>query len=105
VAVGTENFLPLPPPSQSHQPPTHFGLRLGPQRHEFQKVIPRSLSSIVRGYKIGVTKWVRTNTMTHQLWQRNLYEHIVRDYESYKRIANYIRNNPANWEEDKFYSL
>jgi putative transposase len=26
-------------------------------RHEFQKVIPRSVGSIVRGYKIGVTKW------------------------------------------------
>ncbi len=26
-------------------------------RHEFQKVIPRSISSVVRGYKIGVTKW------------------------------------------------
>lgn len=30
-----------------------------PQRHEFQKIIPRSLGSIIRGYKIGVTKWMR----------------------------------------------
>jgi len=38
-----------------------------------------------------------------KLWQRNYYEHIIRDEQSYLRISNYITNNPAKWADDKFY--
>ncbi|WP_229746737.1 transposase [Pedobacter mendelii] len=38
-----------------------------------------------------------------KLWQRNYYEHIIRDEGAYENIANYIINNPAKWDEDKFY--
>ena len=38
-----------------------------------------------------------------KLWQRNYYEHIIRNDSSYQRIADYIINNPAKWETDKFY--
>ena len=38
-----------------------------------------------------------------KLWHRNYYEHIMRDENSYDGIAEYIINNPAKWEEDKFY--
>ena len=37
------------------------------------------------------------------LWQRNYYEHIIRNEKSYHSIANYIIHNPAKWVEDKFY--
>ncbi len=37
-----------------------------------------------------------------RLWQRNYYEHIIRDEESYERIADYIRNNPPRWREDVY---
>ena len=36
-----------------------------------------------------------------KLWQRDYYEHIIRDDEEYERIANYIINNPDNWAQDK----
>jgi REP element-mobilizing transposase RayT len=36
-------------------------------------------------------------------WQRNYYEHIIRNEQSYQNISNYIINNPAKWQEDKFY--
>jgi len=39
----------------------------------------------------------------NQLWQRNFYEHIIRDQESYLQIAEYIQNNPLKWQEDKYY--
>jgi len=39
-----------------------------------------------------------------KLWQRNYWERIIRDEQSYQRIANYIINNPANWGKDKFYN-
>ncbi|MEO6869698.1 MAG: hypothetical protein ABI168_08640, partial [Ginsengibacter sp.] len=38
-----------------------------------------------------------------KLWQRNYYEHIIRNESSYKRISEYIINNPNNWKDDKFF--
>jgi len=34
------------------------------------------------------------------LWQRNYYEHVVRNETELHSIREYIRNNPANWAED-----
>jgi len=39
-----------------------------------------------------------------RIWQRNYYEHIIRDEESYLRIVEYIINNPSKWTEDKYYT-
>ena len=38
-----------------------------------------------------------------KLWQRNYWEHIIRDEPELDRIRAYIRNNPAQWEMDKLY--
>ena len=38
-----------------------------------------------------------------KLWQRNYWEHIIRNDDVYQRIANYITINPMNWKNDKFY--
>jgi len=84
--VGVQNLEPLPA-----------------QRNQFQKVIPRSIGSIVRGFKIGVTKWFRKNTDISTVWQRNYYEHIIRDEKSYYQISEYIQTNPLKWQDDKYY--
>jgi putative transposase len=34
------------------------------------------------------------------LWQRNYYEHIIRDEEELNRIRQYITDNPARWDDD-----
>ena len=39
-----------------------------------------------------------------KLWQRNYYEHIIRNEKSYETISEYILNNPAKWQDDKFYN-
>ncbi len=36
-----------------------------------------------------------------KLWQRNYWEHIVRDEDDFQRISAYIRDNPACWVGDK----
>lgn len=87
--VGIQNFESLQSESQQQ-----------PQQNKFQKIIPRSIGSIIRGYKIGVTKWFRNNTDIYTVWQRNYYEHVIRFYDDYERIAKYINNNPANWNTD-----
>ncbi|MDP2586322.1 MAG: hypothetical protein Q8P32_00920 [Candidatus Komeilibacteria bacterium] len=81
--VGAQNFAPL----------------RGSQ-NKFQ-VMPRSLGSIIRGYKIGVTKWCRQNNMEYFKWQRNYYERIIRDEMELFRVRKYIKNNPVNWQTDK----
>jgi putative transposase len=37
---------------------------------------------------------------TKKLWQRNYYEHIIRNENDYERVANYIFENPSNWDKD-----
>jgi putative transposase len=59
-----------------------------------------NLASIVRWFKIGVTKYVRQNTDIYDVWQRLYYEHIIRSEDDYTRISEYILNNPFNWDKD-----
>jgi putative transposase len=37
------------------------------------------------------------------LWQRNYYEHIIRNKQEWERISDYIRINPLRWEEDQIH--
>jgi putative transposase len=62
---------------------------------------PRSIGSLVAGFKSAVTKRINERcTNKNSVWQRNYYEHIIRDEEDYFRIVQYIRNNPAKWAVD-----
>jgi len=60
-----------------------------------------TIGSIVRGFKIGVTKWFRQQTSIHEVWQRNYWERIIRNETERDRFREYTRNNPARWEQDK----
>ena len=62
-----------------------------------------NLSQIVRWYK-GRTTYECRKTQADFAWQRNYYEHIIRNEQDYIRIAEYITNNTANWPDDRFYS-
>ena len=37
------------------------------------------------------------------IWQRNYYEHIVRDEADLGHIREYIESNPAKWEVDQLH--
>jgi len=39
-----------------------------------------------------------------RLWQRNYYEHVIRDENELQEIREYIINNPAQWAEDEYYT-
>ncbi|MEA3363417.1 MAG: transposase [Thermodesulfobacteriota bacterium] len=41
----------------------------------------------------------------HPIWQRNYYEHIIRNETDLHRIREYIQTNPARWESDSLYSI
>jgi len=63
---------------------------------------PRSIGSIVASFKSAATKQINIlhNTPGHSLWQRNYYEHIIRDEKELNRIRRYIINNPPHWSFD-----
>ncbi|HMG14646.1 MAG TPA: transposase [Saprospiraceae bacterium] len=63
------------------------------------------LSKFVGWLKMNTAKEINILNQNSggNFWQRDYYEHIIRDIESYKRIANYISNNPTNWNLDEFY--
>lgn len=62
----------------------------------------KNLASIIRGFKIGVTKNARLINPDFA-WQPRYHDHIIRNEESFYKISEYIFNNPANWQEDTFY--
>lgn len=57
-----------------------------------------SLGSIIRGFKIGVTQQIG-----HSIFQRNYYEHIIRNNDEFVSIADYIINNPKTWGADVLF--
>jgi REP element-mobilizing transposase RayT len=63
----------------------------------------QTIGAITRGYKSSVTKQLNSFNIGVAIWQRNYYEHIIRNEISYQNISNYIINNPQKWAEDKFY--
>lgn len=78
-------------------------------RSPLQKIIPshgpakQSLGAFVAGFKSATTKRINEirNTPHLPVWQRNYYEHVIRDEKSLNQIREYILNNPLNWEMDR----
>lgn len=57
-----------------------------------------NLASIIRGYKIGVTKLARSINQNFK-WQRGFYDVIILNKTELQRIRQYIANNPKKWIE------
>ena len=62
-----------------------------------------SISDVIGAYKSLVMHHVLKlfgGKPLGKIWQKNMYEHIIRNSASYEKIENYIINNPQNWEND-----
>ena len=61
------------------------------------------LSEIVRAFKSFSARRINKIRKTQGIpvWQRNYYEHIIRNDDDYRLIHLYIQANPARWPEDK----
>ncbi len=94
--VGAQNFAPLPSPIATSP------LSQSPRKNQFGPQ-SKNLASIIRGFKIGVTKNAR-RIRPDFAWQSRYHDHIVRNHRSYARISNYIITNPTRWKEDKFHT-
>ena len=70
--------------------------------------LPKAVGDIVGAYKSLVVNeclkvFKSQNRFLGKVWQRNYYEHIIRDEQSYENIAAYILNNPRQWEADQLF--
>ena len=91
---------------------------------QYQKVVGADLRvcpDVTQGAHTGaplptIVQWFKTMTSNEyirnvksngwppfqgKLWQRNYYEHIIRNEDELIRTSEYILNNPAHWAEDE----
>jgi len=86
-----------------HSSECHLGEHHSPLRPRMQA---KSIGSLMAGFKSSVTKKIhimdeRRSSVRNKIWQRNYWEYIVRNENEYNRISQYIRENPAKWQNDK----
>jgi REP element-mobilizing transposase RayT len=76
--------------------------RRAPTHEQFQKPVKGSIPTIIRSYKSAVS--YRINLMRGSdgvpVWQRNYYEHIIRNDKDLQNKTDYINANPLLWEQD-----
>ena len=63
-----------------------------------------TLPNIVRDFKsktsLEYIKFDKQIGEYKKLWQRNYYEHIIRDKNEYYKICEYIKNNPIRYGQN-----
>ena len=74
--------------------PSDYKNKLGLQRN--------NLSSIIAGFKGSCTKKIIAAGNKSFAWQKNYYDHINRNNKGLHKISEYIKNNPTNWNNDKY---
>ena len=84
----------------------HFIIQLN---HNGNQILGRGgtlpLQAIIGRFKSFTTKQynILNNSFGTKLWQRNYYEHIIRNEKEYLKIIQYIKNNPFRWIENKHH--
>jgi putative transposase len=82
-SVGARHVSPLPQPSNPR------GYKRG------------SIGAFAGSFKSAVSKRIGREHNATGIWQRNYYEHVIRNHEDWDRIHRYIEANPSRWAEDQ----
>jgi hypothetical protein len=79
------------------------GRSRAPTAEQFGKPVAGSLPTIIRSFKSATTNRINIlrSAPRAPLWQRNYYEHVIRNEEELRRIREYIQTNPLRWELDR----
>ena len=87
--VGARHAVPLQPTNHNVE--------------QFGKPISGSIPTIIRSFKSEVTHRVNILRQTPgaKLWQRNYYEHVIRNEKDFQALLEYIHLNPLNWRDDE----
>ncbi len=74
---------------------------------QFGVPVSGSIPTVIRSFKSAVTKRIHEISPlsgSSLVWQRNYWEHLIRDETALQRIQEYIRSNPVHWTTDQLYS-
>ena len=98
VPDGLQSGSDVRDPGVPFAPFVHDGLT----REAFSRPVRGSLPTILRSLKSAVTNGARDLGLSNSasIWQRNYYEHVIRNSASLDEIRRYIADNPMLWEED-----
>ncbi len=90
--------------------PNHFHAILEITQPIDKQSQPKTIGAILTAFKSITTVRYIHGIKDHgwtpfdgKLWQRNYYEHIIRNEQAFTKITDYILHNPIKWKEDKFY--
>jgi len=77
-------------------------LQRAPTKEQFGRPISDSIPTIIRLFKSTTTKQINQihGTPGIPVWQRNYYEHIIRNEKEFDNIRQYVEGNPVLWEYD-----
>lgn len=109
IAVGAGSQPALSQPAPTKPAPSQPTIAVGagsqpaPSQPAPTTTKRHGLSEIVRQFKTFSARHINDlrGTPGIPLWQRNYYEHIIRNDGELDRIRQYIHDNPANWTEDE----
>ena len=59
------------------------------------------LGTIIGSFKSAVSRQAGNELGINNIWQRNYYDHIIRDQQDLEQISSYILDNPRQWNEDE----
>jgi putative transposase len=73
------------------------------RRADSKSAPTHSLSEVVRAFKAYSSRGVNElrNSQGTSIWQRNYYEHVIRNETDYCEIGEYILGNPVKWDLDR----
>ena len=78
--------------------PNHVHILLRIKESDGRQIAAPTLQTVIGNMKRFVSMQIG-----YSIWQRSFHDHVIRDDEDYCRIAQYIEENPARWEEDCYY--
>jgi len=93
---GKPEFNLLPVDETGLKPNQRAGYKPAP-------TVRHGLPEIVRGFKTFSSRRINKSrgTVGTPVWQKNYYEHVIRNDRELNRIREYIISNPARWATDK----
>jgi hypothetical protein len=92
-------------PVRTESTPIRSGDSLRAEVKPNHQIKTKPLPEIVRQLKTFSARRVNQlrKTPGRHVWQRNYYEHVIRNELVYYKITEYILNNPSSWSEDRYY--
>lgn len=103
VTAGAQELRPHDAESMTRSC-SHAALHPNPNNRIRQRS-PKSLGALIAGFKSAATKYINQwrQSPDAPVWQRNYWEHVVRNETDLQEIRQYIVNNPMSWTADRLY--